>query len=440
MNARRTLHAGETIRFLSGCMLLLTDEEEEALDDSSDFSIICTSRMKGTSVLLGPARFVNHDCDPNCKFITTNKDNITLMVLREISAGEELTIKYSENYFGDNNCECLCQTCEIEAQNGFAPVRKPHELTNNLNSAAMADGAMYSFRPSRHAPQWSSRPQPNFSKSVSALGHRGAVLRPELSSRKQNPIGPDPAATPPRSDGAPTSDDELQQEHQSVPAGSVQDLTPPPEGPMQPRDTLTIRGLMDRSPQHSGSNDTDSDSDLSEIGEEEYQQLLERFSPQLSLRYKNKRKRGMEETQLHGSRAKRVTHPSYHDQAHLSKPVLPKSKRKHDSDAVHSTQKRVKYTAPSPFRPEIKRFPGDSTFVRKVGLQCECMDCGQQFWNTETWFVPRSCKRCERHSKLYGLRWPKTFKRKNDQEVSTNTTTIANANNTWDLGPLSNSL
>lgn len=443
VNARRPLHAGETIRYLSGAMLLLTDEEEEALDDSSDFSVICTSRMKGTSVLLGPARFVNHDCDPNCKFITTNKDNITLMVLRQISIGEELTIMYSENYFGDNNCECLCQTCEIEARNGFAPARKLNDPTNTLTSAAIPDEMMYSFRPSRHASQWSSRTQSNSSKSESTLGGQGAVLKPELPSRKRGPTGLN-SVTPPRSDGAPPSDDELQQEHKTVlPAGDL-DLTPPPEGPLQQHmDNLTFNGLlidMNQPPQHSDPTDSESDDDLSEIGEEEYQQLLEKFSPQLSLRYKNKRKWNIEEAQSLGSCTKRTKSTSYNNPEHLSKLDLPKSKRQRDADVVNPAPKRAKHTVSNPFKPATKRSPGDSALVHRVGLPCECMDCGRQFWNIETWYVPRSCKRCERHSRLYGLGWPKTFKRKNDQEVSNNTTTIASANNTWDLGPLSNSL
>ncbi|RPB24182.1 hypothetical protein L211DRAFT_213576 [Terfezia boudieri ATCC MYA-4762] len=316
VHARRPIRTGETIKFLAGCMLLMTDEEEENLDDSSDFSVICTSRMKGTSVLLGPARFVNHDCDPNCKFITTNKDNITIMAIRNITMGEEITIKYSEDYFGENNCECLCQTCESRAQNGFAIVgRKKETTTAELMAALEKDSWAYSFRPGRrNASRLSPGNPPTSSRFVSTSNHVELDSQLPLSvPTKQDATLVESALTPPQSEAGPTSEDELQPEAQpkAQPTATMDtpEVTPPPDVAK----TITIEAstsvpsnppasegpAIEATPniQYTNQDDSDCDSELSEIDEAEYQKLLEMFSPSISARYKNKRKRVYEEAQ-----------------------------------------------------------------------------------------------------------------------------------------------
>ncbi|KAI9251055.1 hypothetical protein BY458DRAFT_524167 [Sporodiniella umbellata] len=62
--------------------------------------------------VLGPARFVNHDCEANCKFVMYEENSILLQVRREIRCGEEITVYYGDHYFGERNCECKCSTCE----------------------------------------------------------------------------------------------------------------------------------------------------------------------------------------------------------------------------------------------------------------------------------------------------------------------------------------
>ncbi|KAK8865902.1 hypothetical protein IAR55_001050 [Kwoniella newhampshirensis] len=85
-----------------------------------DFSIVWSGLKRCYQLFLGPARFLNHDCNPNVELLRQGK-YVTFRVLRPIKVGEELTTFYGENYFGRANIECLCLTCELNAQGGFTP-------------------------------------------------------------------------------------------------------------------------------------------------------------------------------------------------------------------------------------------------------------------------------------------------------------------------------
>lgn len=120
--ARRYIKRNETIKYLAGIQINITPEEEtEITVQKKDFSIVVSSRKKCTSLFMGPARFANHDCRANAKLMTTGQSTIEIVASRPIDVGEEITVTYSDCYFGDDNCECLCRTCEEELRNGWAP-------------------------------------------------------------------------------------------------------------------------------------------------------------------------------------------------------------------------------------------------------------------------------------------------------------------------------
>ncbi|KAL7943408.1 hypothetical protein V8C42DRAFT_354208 [Trichoderma barbatum] len=120
--ARRYIKRNETIKYLSGIQINITPEEEKEITvRKKDFSIVVSSRKKCTSLFMGPARFANHDCRANAKLMTTSQSTIEIVASRPIDVGEEITVTYSDCYFGDDNCECLCRTCEKELRNGWAP-------------------------------------------------------------------------------------------------------------------------------------------------------------------------------------------------------------------------------------------------------------------------------------------------------------------------------
>ncbi|KAK3805012.1 MAG: hypothetical protein J3Q66DRAFT_290898, partial [Benniella sp.] len=110
--ATRLFEVGEELLHCAGTIAILNEQEEKELENrTSDFSVIKTSR-KGTCLFLGPARFVNHDCDPNCTFMSGGSNIIHFKVIKPINVNDEITTNYGENYFGTNNQECLCATCE----------------------------------------------------------------------------------------------------------------------------------------------------------------------------------------------------------------------------------------------------------------------------------------------------------------------------------------
>ncbi|KAH7924600.1 hypothetical protein BV22DRAFT_1034919 [Leucogyrophana mollusca] len=126
--ATRPLAPGLVITELKGSMAHLSKEEDKELkrtdlrniDIRRDFSVIHSRQMKKNHLFLGPARFVNHDCEHNCELFREGK-YITFRVLRPIAVGEEITAHYGDGYFGSKNRHCLCETCEKSGRGGYAP-------------------------------------------------------------------------------------------------------------------------------------------------------------------------------------------------------------------------------------------------------------------------------------------------------------------------------
>lgn len=120
VTARRFIKRNNPIKYLSGTQVVVTPEEEEKMALlKKDFSLVVSSRNKCTSLFMGPARLCNHDCDANARLVTRGQASIDIIACRDIEIGEEITVTYGENYFGEDNCECLCRTCELNRANGW---------------------------------------------------------------------------------------------------------------------------------------------------------------------------------------------------------------------------------------------------------------------------------------------------------------------------------
>lgn len=128
--ARRELKRGEVIKYLCGIKVAMTRQEEQDLGlRDRDFSIVLSSRKMLPSLFLGPARFSNHDCAANARLSTIGPHGMQVIAVRRINVGEEITVSYGDGYFGEDNCECLCMTCETHRRNGWA--RKAKEVVED---------------------------------------------------------------------------------------------------------------------------------------------------------------------------------------------------------------------------------------------------------------------------------------------------------------------
>lgn len=134
ITARRDIQPREEIKYLTGVQVAMTEEQEKNLElQRKDFSLVISARKKTRSLFLGPARFANHDCDANAKLSTKGYDGMQIVAVKPIKEGDEITVSYGEDYFGDDNQECLCRSCEDRQVNGWAPFRPAEESSEDEN-------------------------------------------------------------------------------------------------------------------------------------------------------------------------------------------------------------------------------------------------------------------------------------------------------------------
>ena len=120
VTARRRIKQGELIKYLTGTLVPLSTQESMDLDMTNrNFSIVVNARKKSDQMFLGPARFANHDCSPNGRLIMKGVDSMEVKADKNINIGDEITVSYGDNYFGPDNVECLCHTCEVLERNGW---------------------------------------------------------------------------------------------------------------------------------------------------------------------------------------------------------------------------------------------------------------------------------------------------------------------------------
>ena len=126
--AGKEVKKGAKITSLRGATAPISPEQEKALGDRGvDTSCVMWSNVsKSQLIISGPTCFINHDHDPNCTWFVLSKGEICFEATRRIAEGEEMTIDYGRGYFGRDDKDCACLTCE-EQEKGWFRKRKRGE-------------------------------------------------------------------------------------------------------------------------------------------------------------------------------------------------------------------------------------------------------------------------------------------------------------------------
>lgn len=102
-------------------------------DNEYIFDLDETHDLDG-NVERNPARFINHSCAPNCES-EVDGDEVWILALRDIRAGEELTFNYCYDMedYQDHPCRCGAPECVgfMVAESHFDQIRRQRELTNS---------------------------------------------------------------------------------------------------------------------------------------------------------------------------------------------------------------------------------------------------------------------------------------------------------------------
>ncbi|KAJ5348992.1 uncharacterized protein MYU51_011739 [Penicillium brevicompactum] len=429
--ARRFIKKGEEIKYLAGTLVSMTHEEELDLGlTRKDFSIVMSSRRKTPSFFLGPARFANHDCDANGSLTTRGNEGMSVVAMRTIHEGEEITVSYGEDYFGVDNCECLCQTCERLVRNGWA--QNADSDANSRESSPVSDVASVNdsttSRKRRRSPQVDDsdnsstvscstpRKRAKFQRQVSKL--RKEISAAELAG--ESVPTPESDATPvPETLLIPSTILSHTSPQVAKLKGDLAELTadqsPGSQTPLsitadstQP-EAATITDTIGGN-QANGTDTTEYDSPHSDADESHRSSISTLPTTVDEVGTKVKAEEVASEPNQaeapNGNSRSEASPEGRNDaaEANTEKPKArrPYTKRRFIVDSVETDS-------------QVARVPGDYTktsrlLAQKYDRWVECQTCDSWFLQSNSYLTRRECPRCERHSKLYGFQWPYTDK------------------------------
>jgi histone-lysine N-methyltransferase SUV420H len=472
VTARRPIKAREEIKYLTGVQVAMTEEQEEALELArKDFSLVISSRRKTRSLFLGPARFANHDCDANARLSTKGYDGMQIVAVKPIEVGEEITVSYGEDYFGDDNEECLCQTCEDRLVNGWAPYKAPEEDSDDEAECDEQDKPIKLLKTTKTT-QLSESPYSLRKKRKFDADNESAKSPSKPASKKvkiedgdeQSPQFLTPDASPSkRRSSRPLRETTLKKAHsasslrKNVPISSIEELSTDTTLSRDIRTqqrvgllTVTLdeaassRGSTPRStsagsPKSFLSTDATSvDEDGPVIGADDKTAALLKSSTLgvATIKAEHTRVTAALPTRQadDDSDSSELSELSSDYELNDKLQRVVKRKRPKTPPVPRTTRSRSRYTpknqvgTPVHVDPlqaglvENTRKPGDyihsdALLSAKYSKWVECHTCDDFFVQQEAHQTRKECPRCERHSMLYGYAWPKTDKEgKHDKE------------------------
>jgi histone-lysine N-methyltransferase SUV420H len=171
ISARYYIDGGREIEYLVGTQVVIDEEQEKSLaSNGNDFSLVVSSRRNTCSLLLGPARFANHDCDPNAKLDAKCYDKIRIIAVKPINVGDEITVSYGTAYFGESNKDCRCHTCERLGRNGWGMKKFEHSDPTDASLSQRTTRSMSRAQVSKQAAAMSSNAAEQDVKTISDAG------------------------------------------------------------------------------------------------------------------------------------------------------------------------------------------------------------------------------------------------------------------------------
>ncbi|KAJ6782973.1 hypothetical protein PWT90_10789 [Aphanocladium album] len=401
ITARRPIRRNESIKYLSGMKVTITPEEEDLISNrKKDFSIVVSSRSKSTSLFMGPARFANHDCDANAALMTTSNAGIEIVAVRNIAVGEEITVTYGDNYFGEDNCECLCKTCEDGLRNGWEDADgKP--VVKTADEEGKTETYVLRRRRRDDSICGSSR-----TPSVTP------VMRPKIrKTRTASRLREDDSTAPsPAPDSTPRTGKRTFDAMATPPVTPAKKLKHTVELVDAARDASrgsSVSGSVSSS--QDGPLETDVSSPEPLDKPSRMHATADPLSPKSSQGAPSPQKVDADPTCIS------VAVPG-HDEAldSITVSIEPvDDSEKADAVAPRRKYQRKVYREDTP--PARIRSPGDYVLTPLLLSEpamawVQCGICSTPFVQQNAYFTRASCPRCERHSKVYGYMWPKTDK------------------------------
>ena len=95
-------------------------------DNITDLSVIKKTSQNNPQdfLMLGPVRFVNSDCNPNCEYDFTSQQRVVrIKTLTKVKSGDEIVVKYGAEFFEAH--QCLCSSCKNAPAEQNLPTEVP---------------------------------------------------------------------------------------------------------------------------------------------------------------------------------------------------------------------------------------------------------------------------------------------------------------------------
>jgi histone-lysine N-methyltransferase SUV420H len=440
VTARKVIKRGQIIKYLCGTMVNLTSEDEAELDlTRRSFSIVHSSRKKTMSLFLGPARLANHDCQPNSRLSSMGSNKMEVMAIQTIRVDEEVTVSYGDDYFGVNNCECLCSTCEKLQRNGWASEDGPTITREVSSSVDIIDPWGYSLRSQHHEKRklpiefmTSGTPTPEViidskrRKTVSRerdlaeatevrQSSHLVVYIPRKSTCLRNSVRPEeiedskPCISKSSRMSLLRAEDadhvaEESDSTSSVPTNVLLSHTSPKSTPatsVSEEDINAVKVEDDATGLLTVTTQTVIQS--TEVVDDD--EFIDKKITTITTKVHMLKENESEISELSEVEVDSRTAAEIHQSISNSRSPVSKAHKKH--------RKSTHFALPLTEGPRKQRIPGDyltdkSLLAKPASKKLTCHTCKSTFVQENAYEPHADCPRCERHSKLHGFSWPKS--------------------------------